>query len=199
MPSIPAGFVEATFVYRRIGAVRDSTVSLGFDVADFASQSATFIANNIRTVWAGAAAPAAPANMLAAWSFLGVQVVKQMEEGPVLGQSFVTTVGTIAQPGLPVNCAVLVNKNTDMGGRRNRGRMFLPPAFPSEGSVDEAGAILGSSVTALQGYINSAIAGWATANYEPVLYHSEAPFTPTPIVGLSVQGLLASQRRRMRK
>lgn len=65
------------------------------------------------------------------------------------------TAGTNAMSSLPPNCAILLRKITGVGGRRNRGRVYLPFML-NEGEVDETGAISAGVKTD----VNAAAALW---------------------------------------
>lgn len=99
---------------------------------------------------------------------------------------------------LTINTAVLVRKLTASGGRRGRGRMYIP-GLP-EGNVATAGNITPSVVPTLQTAIDSLLTNLvAHASVERcVLFHDTAPFTPTTITSLEVQRKVATQRRRLR-
>ena len=108
-------------------------------------------------------------------------------------------VGTAASAPLVPNVAILWNKVTALGGRRNRGRAFIPPYAPGEGSVNELGVIVAGVVTATQALYDAAFVAAAGAGYDAVLFHQTAPFTPTPITNFVMQPLVATQRRRLRR
>lgn len=103
------------------------------------------------------------------------------------------------------NCAVLVHKTTGRGGRRGRGRMYLPWACTNT-SLTEAGTIGAADVTAVQNAVNA----WRTAViagvgplvllHRPSTIGTVRPSTPGPpneITGLTVDPLIATQRRRL--
>jgi hypothetical protein len=103
-------------------------------------------------------------------------------------------------PLLP-NTAVLVKKVTGLGGRHQRGRMYVP-GYRAE-SVFSYGVIDSTNLLGLQGAADDFLAGidGATGPWiEMVLLHTDtAPSTaPTTVTQLSVSPRLASQRRRLR-
>jgi len=106
--------------------------------------------------------------------------------------------GDVGENALPNNCAVLVRKVTGEGGRRNRGRMFIPGI--SEEAVDATGAIAGTPLSNWNSAfddIQTTLVGLATVD-NLVLLHDSAPHTPTVITDLVVQPKIATQRRRLR-
>jgi hypothetical protein len=67
-----------------------------------------------------------------------------------------------------------------------------------EASIDDAGNIAGASVSTVQSWFNDLIGEFVTQNMEMFLLHENPATNPTQIVNLSVQGQIATQRRRMR-
>ena len=198
MATIPVGFSECTFIFRCQGIDRDITWSLGLLDDDFGTTSAEEEAGDMVSYWSTTGRPYAPAQMTTQWTFLGCSVTKMLEEGPLTGLNLPSIVGTKTGAPVPVNCAYLARKNTTLGGRRNRGRAYLPPLFGDETTVDQAGEIAIATVNSINALILLSFTAMTAGGYHARLFHTEAPFTPTPISGMSVQTTLATQRRRMR-
>lgn len=131
------------------------------------------------------------------------------QDGPFPIRQFVPTpsprVGLNAGNKLPQNCALLVRKNSAMGGRRARGRFFLPGVL-NEGSVDNVGRIGTSDFSP---YRDSAteMFSWLQAtgplpNTPMVILHTSGGPTPmidpTPVTSLSTDQVISTQRRRLR-
>ncbi len=103
---------------------------------------------------------------------------------------------------LPQNCAALFHKRSNVTGRRNRGRLYLPGL--SEGAVDPAGRLNSGEVTAYGGLAND----WLNAVRltesiaDMVILHSDgissAP-APTVVSSITVDPVIATQRRRLRR
>lgn len=127
--------------------------------------------------------------------------------------------------GMPPNVAYLVEKRTSLGGRRGVGRMYVPGV--PETNVDDAGNIVGTSLSGINTQLTEMLAGLlgaATGSYTglavtPVLLHSNSSTTtrttapgsvtitrtegaaggsPTPITQLQLDPKVATQRRRLR-
>lgn len=104
----------------------------------------------------------------------------------------------IAQNSTPQNCAFLIKKMTNTGGRTGRGRMYVPGV--SEEIVSPAGVVTASTVsawnTALASYISdlNAIVG---VDF-PCLLHSQVGDLPMEITSLICDTRIATQRRRLR-
>jgi hypothetical protein len=103
---------------------------------------------------------------------------------------------------LPQNSAFLVHKRTALGGRRHRGRLYLPGV--NEALVDDKGLM---SSTALNG-VNAAALAWLNgvvsleAVVNMVVLHTKpigpTVIAPTPITVLTLDPVLGTQRRRLR-
>lgn len=96
------------------------------------------------------------------------------------------------------NVSWLVHKVTALGGRAGRGRMYWPGVQESE--VDASGNLSSGFVTGAQTAMDDFLNDLGTALLIPVVLHSEdSPLTsPTTIIALTVDGLAATQRRRLR-
>lgn len=107
--------------------------------------------------------------------------------------------GALSNSTPPVNVAVLVKKITSSGGRRNRGRMFLPGVV-SEGAVSESGIISSGAVAALQGACTSFLDLLVTNGTPMYVLHNDPPVgvDPAPVIVLQVDNVVATQRRRLR-
>lgn len=110
--------------------------------------------------------------------------------------------GGLAGASLAPNTCYLIHKRTAAGGRRQRGRMYLPG--PIEGEVTDAGALVAARQAALQ----TAVENWRLAvegvagrflaiEHEPGI--SPPPAVPTTITSLSVDSRVATQRGRLRR
>lgn len=106
--------------------------------------------------------------------------------------------GVQAGSAVPPNTAHLVRKLTAGGGRRNRGRMFIPGV--SEANVNAVGDLSAGAQTALNTAADQMLANLLATSQiiDVVLFHESSPFTPTSITDLQVQPRVATQRRRLR-
>lgn len=107
--------------------------------------------------------------------------------------------GGAALTSLPPNCAVLIHKRTSRGGRRGRGRFFLPWAI-GEGNVDEAGLVASLQMTSIQTAMTTWLGALSTANVPMVLLHDPGRTSPGPpnlVTALTVDKMISTQRRRL--
>jgi hypothetical protein len=92
--------------------------------------------------------------------------------------------------------AGLVNKTTALGGRKNRGRLFLPGLI--EADVAQGGQITSTARTALQTQLTNFLTDLASSDVPMVILHTGIE-TPTLVTGLTLSSLLAVQHRRLRR
>lgn len=193
---IPPNFSQAVFRWSLTGDAEVMVNTLGLDTTDVTlwQEMVDALADNTRT--------ALPVTViLLGYSFLGVTLYRGQDGGPpvVYESPAVVHSGTNAGPALPPNCAFLLRKRTSLGGRKGRGRMFIPAGVGvGEDSVPATGVMAEAQRAALETRYNN----WITLlGPEPVLFHdSESPgsTTPTPINTFTLEARLATVRRRLR-
>lgn len=118
------------------------------------------------------------------------------QDAGLVGEHVGTATGGDGGQMSPPNLCLLVEKHTDLGGRRGRGRMFLPGV--SEPIVDGSGVIAGDYLSDVNGNLGLWQDSLETANLNPVLFHSTET-APTPLTSMSLDPKAATQRRRMRR
>lgn len=192
---IPAGYGQAVLVFSCAGTPRQSTWTLGFKSTPFVSAGES--AENIYNQATAAGGPYEAPRMLSIWTFEGVNVTWMTESGPLVGSFFDPVVGSGGSAGLVINCAGLLKKNTARGGRKGRGRAFIPPTFASEAQVDPVGTIDSGVVSVTQDCFDQFVDDLATAGITPYLLHEDGS-TPNEITSLTLQATVATQRRRLR-
>jgi len=116
--------------------------------------------------------------------------------GPEPGQAGTFLTGGSAISTIPINGALLVRKSTALGGRSNRGRYYIPWSL-QESDVSDVGTIAGGTQSDWQDLQDDFLASLVAADVPMQLLHSGAG-DPATVVSLSVQGVIATQRRRLR-
>jgi hypothetical protein len=123
----------------------------------------------------------------------------------VVGVLTATTIGGLSKTSLPPNCACLVHKLSARGGRRGRGRVFIPWCI-DEGVCDEAGIITPAAVTPIQAAMNVFRGALSSGGNPMVLLHEPSqpgvahpstPGAPNVVTALVVDPLISTQRRRL--
>lgn len=128
----------------------------------------------------------------------------QEDDPPLLGEWPTNVIGGVAQPAVPQNTAYLLRKTSAMSGRSGKGRMYLPGV--TEGSVDATGTLLAITVSAIndlcETYLNLIASDVETPAPMYILHDPTTTgflYSPTPVTGLSCDGRVATQRRRLRR
>jgi hypothetical protein len=107
------------------------------------------------------------------------------------------------ESGFPMwpNTAVLIKKVTASGGRRNRGRMYVP-GFGLRSLITPAGLIdpsyLADFNTNLSNFLEDVNAGTGFSATNLGVLHSRPPSAPAVITSLVAEAKVATQRRRLR-
>jgi len=188
---IPAGFGEATFVFIGPALPTGAVCSLGFaDVTDNGPQQA---ADDIATQFTADVLP-----------LLGDDVTLQKviaklgpnDTGPA-AEAVVNEPGSESASIATPNVCYLIRKTTALGGREQRGRMFLPGVV--EGQVGSDGAVDGLTVSAFESAFESFLTGLLGAGYPAVLLHNDPGTGPTEITSMYCDSRAATQRRRLRR
>lgn len=99
----------------------------------------------------------------------------------------------------PPNVAVLCHKRTARGGRRGRGRLFMP-WYCSDNDTNEDGTLLTSAVTAIGLAMVTFMGALNTNNVPMYILHKPGNTLPGPpdlVTNITVSGLVATQRRRL--
>lgn len=194
---IPPGFSQVVLRWGLVGDAEEMINTMGVSnsgITDFQD-----LANDIAQV----TREFLPVNViLIGYSFLGVKLYVGQDGGPpaVYESVAVLHVGTNPGPALPPNCAYLVRKRTALGGRRGRGRMFMPAGVgPGEDSVPATGVMAEAQRVDLELRYNAWLDNWPVPLY---LFHDDEALTPlpnpTPITTVTVEARLATTRRRLR-
>jgi len=193
---IPVDYLQMNMRWSVAGDAEFMYCTLGlFDVNP--GRGPQVLANDVGIAWDASTFTTA-ANMLAGWSAGTVLTTVMTGTGPLSFETGTAVAGSAAAGTLPNNCAILVRKNTNLGGRRNRGRMYLPPAYSNESGVNQVGTLDPATVTVYQNLINSLNTELQALDFLPVVLHSNGG-TPAQISQFLVQPKLATQRTRMRR
>jgi len=198
---IPQDYAQATLNFRHDDASRDSSVVLGLSAV---GATAAEVFETVETAWFTELAPQTDTNTRLA--SVGVRIGPSTGPFPGLSVEFPSgAAGTDSGSYCPPNVGLLVRKFSVFGGRANRGRNYWPAMLETT-DVDELGVIASLTVTALQtaftdffGLLASGNGG-GTALCPAVILHDEDSPADEPVLvsAVSVDGLVATQRRRLR-
>jgi len=106
-------------------------------------------------------------------------------------------VGGANASSLEPQVAVLATKNTARGGRKGRGRMFIPGY--EDTTLNSDGTVNSGVFANIQDDLDSWLTAFSDATVPLVLLHNDPADDPDEITSISLQLLGATQRRRLRK
>lgn len=105
--------------------------------------------------------------------------------------------GALAGDPSPPSVAALAKITSGLPGRKNRGRMYLPGLL-LDADVDASGGIDSTALNNIQTCMDALGEKMGLIDAEIVILHSDVG-TPTLATGVQVQGIAATQRRRLRR
>lgn len=192
---IPLHEAQCSLVFRCTGQVRECITTFGVR-PDAQGASAATIAGAVRDAYAASLLGTA-GTFSSSWTYVAVRVSKMTPTGISYGEVATGITGTQTANTVPMNAAVLIRKLTQDGGRQNKGRMYWPPVAFNESIVSPAGVIATAELAAEQTKWDNFATALSATDFPMVLMHSDG--SPSTLVAqLSLQALLATQRRRMR-
>lgn len=189
--TIPSGFGQISVIHTGGGIVGEAIWTLGFD--NNAGDTASDIADDVQA-------------LLASIDYLdllsssvdvtGVRVKLGPDAtGPQAVSGPVGT-GSVGGNAAPPNIAALVHKNTALGGRQGRGRLFVPGL--AEAALDANGLLESAYAGTMETFFIGLAASLVLSNKPPMLLHADA-LSPTAIDSMPVDARVATQRRRLRR
>lgn len=199
MADIPVGFAEVSIEFKRSGYPRSSFVTHGIrapatgmdENAMAAAVKTAFMDTTSLNRWLDATVTA---------SQFVVRVGHELTD-PTVGLATNSTVGGSGHNSPPVNVAVLLMKRTSRGGRKGRGRMYMP-WWVDESIVDPVGTINSPWTTNLQGAATAYLALLLAAGIPMQLMHrgpTASTDTPNQVTSLVLSPIVATQRKRLNR
>jgi len=208
---IPPGFSQAQLLFEFSEEPQPAMTTVGLGTALFNGTEAGQ-AQKLKDSWV--------AHMLARQSnvlrFKGVTVrVGQAGGEPTIHTVVANSLGTNVAAMVPRNSAALVQKGTALGGRKHRGRMYLP-GMVEEAQTDQAGNMTATHRQAIQTAFDTFRSASTDTGLTFVVLHSDEQITgynpntgkpvygpvtpppPTPITSFVVATKVGTQRRRLR-
>lgn len=117
---------------------------------------------------------------------------------PIVATATTSANGTAVRETTAPALAVMLDLHTGLGGRRNRGRKFLPWAA-ADNSVSEQGALEGALVTGWNNRAAAWINGLADRSTSLVILHGTGSTPvppPTPVTSITTNPVVRTQRNR---
>lgn len=195
MPTAP-GFADVSIELTQTGLTRPAYITFGINPV---STDLTVIADQVRLAYSGAGALNSVMDSTVTTTAIRVSLGTDGTEDLAYVLALTLGGGAASSTTLPPNCALLVHKQTSRGGRRGRGRMFVPWVV-KEADCDEAGVIASSPLAIIQNALNAFKAGLVTQTVPMYLFHgpgNTTPGAPTAVDFLIADRLISTQRRRL--
>lgn len=187
---IPAGFAQVTIFYGGANLPHGAANTWGIDLPS--SPDLDLIAGQMFEAWDNVW----PANADAGARMERCLVKAGPNETGATGEHSAIVNGSVVSQGLPPNTAILVQKLTGFGGRKGKGRMYLPA--PAGTAAAETGLVDSTIVTDLNDRLSTFLDLLALNGTPMVLLHDEE-LIPTPVTTLKCSVRYATQRRRQRR
>lgn len=198
---IPPGFAAVDLLLRHVSGSHQGEVTFGLEV-DEPEPFPTALADAVTQLWIDTFGVIQDAGVL-----IGPTILRIGDSSgePLTVEGTLTGEGAIAADFAPSNVAVLVRKLTARGGRRGRGRFYVPWGVTDAG-VDDVGNIASTNLANIQQAADDFLSGLSTAPPSGIgdpmvlLHNSEgstAPGVPNEVLQLLVDPLVATQRRRL--
>lgn len=189
---VPVGFASVRIPFRYLGADPYGVITFGVtDPLDATTPEE--IADKVREEWVDSMIGLVDASIITG----PIEVSLGTSSGDLPGVADGTDTGSRGMDSMPPNVACVVDKLTGTGGRRGRGRMFVPWVL-ADADVDERGVIGVPTVTSLQTGFNAFLVGLNTQGATMVLFHGDDS-APTTVTSLKVQNRVGTMGRRMRR
>lgn len=203
MPTvIPVGYAQAVLSFSYSTDVEPMAVTFGVKVDPLLTPpEANQIAGAINAQWDATVQPLVSVDVThlhtdVRWQF------DALPAPPVEGTNPSGTVGGAAGALIPQNTAYLVHKRTSVAGRSGRGRLYIPGV--QEGNVSTVGRVADATVSAWNVALQTFLEDVKVTGIidELVILHSTpgayALDTPAVITSLTMDPVVATQRRRLR-
>lgn len=194
---IPPGFAQVIMPVKHAGSAREAMFTYGIDVSDAAGDYDA-AADTCVNLWINNFAGNFDSEVV-----LGPATLRVGQDvgDPLSVEGSVTGPGTRTAASAPSCNALLVKKQTSQGGRRGRGRMFLPWVI-SESAINEVGMIDSGVVTTFASGLSSVRTGHSGTGQAlvMVLLHgtgTSPTVAPSVINELRPDPLIGVQRRRL--
>lgn len=200
---IPVGYANVALNFQVTGRSRQYATTFGIK-PDVGLTNPDGMATLVDGAFTSDGAPGeAAANILDAYTYLGVTLTYMTGTGAMPGNHTDVIAGTATAGGMPPNAAYLVRKTTARGGKQGRGRMYVPPFNLAEASVDSAGFLPPATAAALGNQWEEMRLNMVLAGVTMCLLHDtpKSGILPLPdvVTSLFVEQSVATQKRRVRR
>lgn len=197
--TIPVGYGEASIIHTGANGTAPFVCTLGLDL-DHYPGSEDQAANGLMQVW-GSELHTKLHNTMTIERVI-IAVGQAGGEQPTVSSNLPPIAGTRDTANAPINCAIIMNKNTSTLGRKGRGRMFLPGML-AEGQVGLSGGLNTATRQTYDEIFGNILDALTTGSEDyspmvPVLLHSDPDDDPSVINSFTTAPLCGTLRKRIR-
>jgi len=188
---IPAGYGQINWIYGGAAQPNGAQTTCGVDVSGLLTDpedALVLLASGWSTGWGSV--------VNGSTSLVGLRLKFGPDETGPFYELSTNLPGAGAGAGMTPAVAVLVKKITALGGRKGRGRMFIPS--PDEDAAGGNGVLSPTPLLDWQDAADDVYNSLVGMDLPPVVLHTDST-TPTPITSFQVAGTVATQRRRQRR
>lgn len=194
---IPQGTADIRFIYSTNGTNHISVTGHGVGKPDPIVNAAD-IAEEVADAWTAMGALGDPNYLCNGWKLERVDATVMLEDGPAVGSHNVNAAGLYIIDAVTINTCALVRKVTGGGGKRNRGRMYVPGGvYLPESEINIVGEISGPQQSFYTTRLNNYMNELSSRDITPLLFHSDGGLA-TVITDFVLEAKVATQRRRLR-
>lgn len=187
---IPVGYGQINLFFTGSAAPRGAQITFGIE--NVLAGTAADVAAVVGTTWASDVNP----DLATTITFSGCKCKLGPNDTGDEALIPFAVAGTASSQNYSPQVAGLVTKLTSLGGRKGRGRLFVPGL--TEGDTDGDGKFNSGTLGDWQTKFDTFLDDLTSADTPMVLLHNDAT-APTTVTALVVNQLFASQRRRIRK
>lgn len=189
---IPTGFAQCNLFFTGFAMPRGGQVTIGVEVNP-GDGTALALAEGVGQAWVENILPLQSLNI----TLNKVLCKKGPNETGASAEAPFGLPGGVAESSLEPQCALLVAKQTALGGRSQRGRMFVPGISDLQYGSD--GQFTADNIATFNAAFQQFLDDLEALEIPAVLLHNAEGLDPTPITSMPIQLTVSTQRRRIRK
>ena len=189
---VPPGFLNCQLIFT-VASGRQALTACGFEALAVAPDAA----EDVVTAYNGTNWQGLYCTEDTVLTLVRLVIGTSDPSAPILQEFGTALPGGNSDEGTQPNTALLVTKSTLLGGRKGRGRSFLPglsdAAIDPSGDLNAGGAGVRSAAEELWPAVGAAL-----GSADPYLFHSDVEDEPSLITAFTASVQVATQRRRFR-
>lgn len=191
---IPPGYAQVSVEHWLVNYTRPAVTTWGVSILGTGLDGADGLATRFWGLYSEAFRSQMDSNV----AIRDTRIVIGQDGGePLVGFSASSVQGAQTRESVAPALALMIDRRTGIGGRANRGRVYMPWAV-SDANVSEQGAVAEVTRNAWTGLALDFMAAINDDEYfgELVILHSSPTRMPTPITNMAANGVIRTQKQR---